>query len=269
MADPFQDVDAAGPEFIAMFAESMEVRQNDPTMERIVAAYLDLLPLPSDGLTVEVGAGAGAVTRRIAERAAPARVIGFEPSRGFVDEARKRANGHANLEFTVADGAALPLPNASADAAILHTVLSHVTDPAKLVAEAARVLKPEGRLVICDADFSKAAFSSFPNDPLDCCAKEFVHQFVTDPFIVGKLRNLLTGAGLACVHFNVESRVVTGPEQMLPWAEVTASAMQERGDIGEELARALVAEHNRRAANGTLYGYQAFATVIGQKGPSS
>ena len=41
MADPFQDVDAAGADFIKSFADSMDARQSDPTMERIVAAYLD------------------------------------------------------------------------------------------------------------------------------------------------------------------------------------------------------------------------------------
>ena len=33
MADPFQDVDAAGEEFISAFADSMDERQSDSTME--------------------------------------------------------------------------------------------------------------------------------------------------------------------------------------------------------------------------------------------
>jgi len=40
MADPFQNVDAAGPEFIKMFADAMDARQSDPSMEAIVANYL-------------------------------------------------------------------------------------------------------------------------------------------------------------------------------------------------------------------------------------
>lgn len=76
MADPFQDVDAAGPEFIRTFADSMDVRQSDPVMEQIVADYLGRLSVPDDGTIIEVGAGAGAVTRRIARRADPVRVIG-------------------------------------------------------------------------------------------------------------------------------------------------------------------------------------------------
>ncbi|MGR3511729.1 MAG: methyltransferase domain-containing protein [Paracoccaceae bacterium] len=266
MADPFQDVDAAGPEFIKAFADSMDVRQADPTMEAIVAGYLGQLNTPASGRVLEIGAGAGAVSRRIADHFPNADVVGYEPSHGFVDEARARAGDRRNLSFQQADGAALPEQDATADAAVLHTVLSHVVEPKTLVNEATRVLKPGGQLVICDADFSKAAFSSFPNDPLDTCAKEFVRLFVTDPFIVGKLRGLMTDAGLEVVHFDVTSRVVSTLEQMLPWAEMSARQMEERGDIGKGLADALIEEHNRRAEAGTLYGYQAFSTVIAKKG---
>ncbi|WP_299640129.1 class I SAM-dependent methyltransferase [uncultured Ruegeria sp.] len=265
MTDPFQNVDAAGPEFIKLFADSMDQRQADPIMERIVTAYLDHLHVTRASTVVEVGAGAGAVTRRIASRCHPAEVVGFELSKGFVSEANDRAKEYSNLTFKVADGAALPLEDEAVDAVIMHTVLTHVEDPDSLVAEAFRVLKPDGLLIRCDADFSKARFSSFPNDPLNICAKEFVREFVTDPFVVAKLRPMIADAGLSVRHFDVQSRVVSTPEHMLPWVDLTTKQMYERGDIGEELAAGLVAEHERRARNGSLYGYQVFATEVAAK----
>lgn len=265
MADPFQDVDAAGPDFIKAFAESMETRQADPAMERIVATYLAMLDFAPDSSTIEIGAGAGAVSRRIAAHAAPAKVVGFEPSKGFVAEAEARALGIDNLSFQVASGTALPLEDGSVDQAILHTVLTHVTDQGALVAEAHRVLKPGGRIVICDADFSKATFSNFADDPLDACARAFVREFVTDAHTVAKLRPLLIENGFRVDHFDLESRVVLGAEQMLPWVVETSKVMVARGDIGKALADALSVELHRRAEAGTLYGYQAFATAIGTR----
>ncbi|MFZ5962089.1 class I SAM-dependent methyltransferase [Thalassococcus sp. BH17M4-6] len=265
MADPFQNVDAAGPEFIKIFADSMDVRQSDPAMEQIVATYLGKLSLSDDSTLIEVGAGAGAVARRIAAHADPAQVVAYDPSAGFIEEAKARARDHANLRFEVADGAALPRDDASTDVVIMHTVLTHVVDPRALITEAVRVLRSGGTLIACDADFSKATFAHFPNDPLDACAREFVRSFVTDPYLVGKLRGLLSGAGLGLEFFDVQSRVVTTPQQMRPWVEMTANAMQERGEIGPGLAQALIAEHERRAEAGVLYGYQAFATAIARK----
>ncbi len=265
MADPFQDVDAAGAEFIAAFADSMDARQADPTMEKIVSNYLAKLEFAEDSLTIEVGCGAGAVTRRIAEKAKPARIIGFEPSVGFVTEARARVGGHDNVAFEVADGASLPLDDGSVDNLIMHTVLTHVEDPAPLLTEARRVLRSGGRLVVCDADFSKASLGNLPNDPLDACAKIFVNEFVTDPFVVAKLRGLASNAGFTVEDFSLQSRSILDNDQMLPWVEETGKVLMKRGDIGEDLHNGLVAEYRRRARKRTLFGYQVFATLIARR----
>ena len=264
MTDPFQDVDSAGEEFIDAFADSMDARQSDPKMESIVAAYLEKLRFPKGSLTVEVGAGAGAVTRRIAAKAQPERVIGFEPSRGFVKVAIDRGQKHTNASFQVADGTDLPLQDGTVQNLVLHTVLTHVEQPELLLREARRVLCPDGRLVVCDADFSKASLASSSSDPLDACARAFVNEFVTDPHIVAKLRSLMMEAEFSVLEFDVQSRTIVDNDQMLPWVEETAKRMFERGVIGTELMKGLVAEYARRAAAGTLYGYQVFATAIGK-----
>lgn len=262
MADPFQDVDAAGEEFIASFADSMDARQSDPKMEEIVAIYLSKMRFPKGSLTVEVGAGAGAVTRRIAASAAPEHVVGFEPSSGFVREAKKRAAMHANVTFEVADGTSIPLKDNSVDNLVLHTVLTHVERPDLLIEEAKRVLKPDGCLVVCDADFSKASLQSSACDPLDACTKAFVSEFVTDPHIVAKLPSIMKKAGFSMAEFDLHTRTITDNDQMLPWVEETAKRMLSRGQIGQDLFDGLISEYHRRANAGTLYGYQVFATVI-------
>ncbi len=265
MADPFQDVDAAGPEFIKIFADAMDARQDDPTMEKIVAAYLTDLRTAMPVTVIEIGAGAGAVSRRIAAQLPDASVTGFEPSQGFVTEARARAEGLKNLTFTCADGTDLPLDAAQVDAAIMHTVLTHVTDPAALIAEATRVLRPGGKLVICDADFSKSTLSSFATDPLDACAKAFQSGFVTDAFLTAKLKTLVAAAGLHIDSFDMTSRVTSDNDGMRPWVLMTTKAMVEKGQIGQALADALLGEYDRRRDAGTLFGYQVFATLIATK----
>lgn len=264
MPDPFQNVDAAGPEFVAYFADVMDVRQSEPVMEEIVRDYLAPLTFGPGSLTVEIGCGAGAVSRRIADHAAPGMVRAFDPSSGFVGEARNRANDRDNLAFDVADGAALPVEDEAADHVVIHTVLTHTPDPAAVIAEAARVLRPGGILVVCDSDFSKGTLGSAPNDPLAACSGAFVSGFVTDPHITGKLRPMALEAGFVIESFALRSRVVTG-EGMVAWVKMPAQAMVERGEIGQPLADALCAEYERRMEAGTLYGYQAFVTMAARK----
>jgi phosphatidylethanolamine/phosphatidyl-N-methylethanolamine N-methyltransferase len=61
-----------------------------------------------------------------------------------------RAHARPGVTFRQMDGLALDLPDGSFDAAILHMVLEVIPDPARCLAEAARVLTPGGRLAVFD-----------------------------------------------------------------------------------------------------------------------
>ncbi len=265
MSDPFADVDASSPDLIGIIATALEVRAADPDMLPVIDAYLDRLDPPDGSLIVDIGCGTGGVTRRIADRFGQALVIGVEPSIALTDKARALAGDRANLEFRVGDGAALDLADDSADIAILHTVLSHVADPAPLVAEAARLLRPSGTLVVCDADFSKAALGLGPGDPLGACAQAFVAGSVTDAWLAGKLKPLARAAGLAVDHFGTANRVVTDGMGNLVWVRMASARLVDEGVIGQSLADALEAEYLRRAEAGTLYGFLPFVTMIATK----
>lgn len=262
MTDPFANVDAASPEIIEIIVAGLETRAADPTMLPVIDAYLDRLDPPEGGLIVDIGCGTGGVTRRIADRFERVNVLGVEPSVTLMDKAQALLGDRANLEFRLGDGAALDLADGCADIAVLHTVLSHVADPAPLVAEAARILRPGGTLVICDADFSKAALGLGPGDPLGACAKAFVAGAVTDPWLAGKLKPLARAAGLTVGHFGSANRVVTDGMGNLVWVKMATARLVDESIIGQPLADALEAEYLRRAEAGTLYGFLPFVTMI-------
>lgn len=265
MSDPFQDVDAGGESFVKTVGDALETRAAEPIMQEIVDSYLDQLTYPDGGLHLEVGTGSGAIARRLARRAANGNVQANDPSPGLIAYARSRPDLPPNLEFSVASGASLPQKPSSVDNLILHTVLSHVPDPTVLIAEAVRVLKPGGALIICDADFEKLSIGNDFGDPLNACADYFAEHFVTDKFLVGKLRQLIAAEGLRLETFRVITRTVTEGMGGMTWVGMGGKMMVDRGLIGPDLAGAMVAEYHRRIANGTLYGFLPFVIALSRR----
>ncbi|WP_137180210.1 metalloregulator ArsR/SmtB family transcription factor [Roseomonas sp. AR75] len=116
----------------------------------IEQALLDALP-PRLGALLDIGTGTG----RLLELAAPraGRVLGVDMSRDMLALARARL-----AERGLADRAAvrqadmyrLPFADAAFDAVAMQMVLHYAEDPAAALAEAARVLRPGGVLLIAD-----------------------------------------------------------------------------------------------------------------------
>ncbi len=265
MADPFQDVDARGADFIKAVADALETRAAEPIMQDIVDGYLAEAGFQPGGVHLEVGAGTGAIARRIARHAKSGRVIASDLSPGLIDYARGHPDNPDNLEFEVATGATLAHDDASIDTVVMHTVLSHVPDPRILLEEAARVLKPCGVLVICDADFSKTSIGNTLGDPLDACAVYFADNFVTDKHLVGRLRELTAGAGFQIETFRVVSRLISEGLSAMNWVAMGGKMMVERGLIGQQMLDAMIAEYHRRLEVNALYGFLPFAVLIARR----
>ena len=107
------------------------------------AAFLDWLAPPVGRRWLDVGCGNGAFTELIARRAAPAALHGMDPSTAQLAFARTRPLLR-DVDLREGDAMALPYPDDAFDVAVMPLVIFFVPDPAKGVAEMARVVSPGG-----------------------------------------------------------------------------------------------------------------------------
>jgi ubiquinone/menaquinone biosynthesis C-methylase UbiE/DNA-binding transcriptional ArsR family regulator len=112
-------------------------------------ADIALLGLLDDGWTVtDLGCGTGAVTQSLAPFVQ--RVIAVDESNAMLSAARKRLHGISNVDIRNGRLEALPIGDGEVDVALLFLVLHYAAEPARVISEAARVLKPGGRLLVLD-----------------------------------------------------------------------------------------------------------------------
>jgi arsenite methyltransferase len=104
-------------------------------------------------VVLDLGSGAGADVLISARRVGPSgRAIGIDMTDEMLDLARRNAAeaGVANAEFRQGYLEDLPLADASVDVVISNCVINLAADKSRVLAEAARVLRPGGRFAVSD-----------------------------------------------------------------------------------------------------------------------
>ena len=114
-----------------------------PQQEALAALSLG----PGDRF-LDVGCGTGAAVRAAADVAE--RAVGADIAPQMIARARELAAASPRAEFVVADSEQLPFSDGAFTALLCTASFHHYPEPARALAEMARVLEPGGRLAIAD-----------------------------------------------------------------------------------------------------------------------
>jgi len=174
---------AASESFRRKGADWDEMRALDLPAAAVEQALLSLLPESDIGRALDIGTGTGRLLELLAPRVSIA--LGVDASRAMLALARTRLArpGLSHCAVRLADMYRLPLGDAGFDLVVLHMVLHHAEDTASVLAEAARVLRPGGRVVVVDLA---------PHEPTATLGLAFRWPGFTD----ARMTELMRAAGL-------------------------------------------------------------------------
>jgi ubiquinone/menaquinone biosynthesis C-methylase UbiE len=126
----------------------------------------------------------------------PGRVIGVDREPRMVGEALALHAAGACVGFVCADAHALPFGSASVDRVWMHRVLQHAADPGRVLAEAARVLRPGGRVVMAEPDWETLVFDHPDLEASRAYTRHVVDRIIRNGVIGRQLARRAGEAGL-------------------------------------------------------------------------
>jgi ubiquinone/menaquinone biosynthesis C-methylase UbiE len=150
------------PESEVMDAEEVEAYSSaaaqahlDKIDDTFVEHALRLVKNRKQGRALDIGTGPGQIVLKLANRLQAWKFIAVDRSAGMIAQARAnlaaaRADSADRVEFQVDDGTRLGFPDASFDLVMCNSVLHHLAKPENLLAEMARLAKPDGAILLRD-----------------------------------------------------------------------------------------------------------------------
>ncbi|MDQ6606433.1 MAG: methyltransferase domain-containing protein [Actinomycetota bacterium] len=180
--------EAASRRLLASYRTPDIVRQRELVLEA-------LAPGPGERV-LDIGSGPGLLAHELAHAVGPeGSVAGIDLSENMLALARELepGPGQAAITLAVADAGELPFPPASFDAVLSTQVYEYVPDMPRALAEARRVLRPGGRILILDTDWDSLVWHATDEDLRGRILSAW-DEHLADPYLPRKLPRLLRDA---------------------------------------------------------------------------
>ena len=238
--------------------------------------FLDKLTAGSSLL--DVGCGPGSITVGIAKALSPGNVVGIDIEASQVELGRQHAReeGVENCSFQAASVLDLPMDDASFDAVYGHTILMQFKDPAPVLDEVIRVLKPGGLVGFREIDLGASLFHDEDSSMKAVLfnLRRSVFQNDGNPDIGRQLPSILSSAGLELVDVSAQYNYASSPTakqrmygamaELWDQADFPAQA-EELGWISAAERKAMADRLEKEGADPASFSGTTYVEVVARK----
>lgn len=265
--DPHRFVNELDEAAVERLIARLESRAKDKVFTRLFDKYAAKLALPQNARVLEVGCGTGAMMRFLARRGDfSGKAFGVDQSLPFIEAAKTFARDEDvgdRVDFRVGDAHSLEFPPATFDAVIAHTVISHVTEPATVVREMARVVRPGGTVAIFDGDYASLTYAFPDHDFGRRMDAALVSLVFNNPLVMRELLPQLPELGLAMTAAWGDAVAEIGNGSYFKsFAETYAPSVTRAGLLPAETVEAWLTAQQRSMKNGTFFASCNYYTYL-------
>jgi len=265
--DPYNNPDQQSDATIQAMVSRLEERGQHPLFLRMIEAYTDQVPKEVPLRVLDLGCGTGVVIRLIEKKIHHDSIlIGADISQRLLDAAKAISPG-SRIRWEKVNAGPLPYMESSFDVVVMHTLLSHVVEPALLLGEAHRILKPDGSLIVFDADHASTTYSLPEYSKMRETDRRLGEAIATHPDICRQLPRLLKAAGFRLERHSSEIFSECGRGDFwLSSVRGFARLIPALGILPEEEGRAWVEHMLRSHEEGTFFAAGSYYTFFANKG---
>lgn len=268
--DPFGRTDQLDEATLETLVARFEARGASPVFSLMLQEYLDAMGIDEAVRVLDLGCGTGLAARAIARRADfSGTVLGIDLSPHLVTAAHRLAREEGvevRLDFRTGDAHAVDADDATFDAVVAHTLVSHVEDPSMVVREAARVLRPGGMLGIFDGDYASLTFGNADPARGQAYDEALISAVVTNPRVMRQLPRWLSDAGLELVDSFAHVLAEIGRADFWSTAvEAYRRLIPKAGVMTEAEADAWAAALRRDSQVGVFFGSSNYYAYVARR----
>jgi 2-polyprenyl-3-methyl-5-hydroxy-6-metoxy-1,4-benzoquinol methylase len=265
--DPYNRTGELDEAALTAMADRLEGRGRDPAFAAMLDDYLAAMDVGRLSLVLDVGCGTGVAARRLAASGAfTGEIVGIDRSPDLIAVARRQAAAEGverRIDFRVGDAAALCELKGQFDAAIAHTLVSHVDDPLAVVREIAACVRPGGALAVFDGDFASWVYGGANPAAGQELAEAAIAAIVTNPYVMRRFPAIVREAGLEVAATKAYVLSEVGKASYFEASMAAYPALLPlAGRIDRATVERLVEVQRRNSAEGTFFGAINFYAYV-------